>query len=267
MKNGQTRDGIRVTGRIFAWFSALTCLLPVLIVFSVATTKVWQQGPWSGGFTLKWLIDGWKTISPYAFYSIRLAFLILLLNYIIGLPTSWVIARHRFPGRTFLYSMTNVPIAIPGIAMGLALIITYPMLRKNGTLLVVGHLLYTLPYFISNITPQLADASLRDIETVAQTLGANFIKRFVFIIIPKIKTSILAATILVVTLSLGEFNVAFFLFNPKTKPLPVELYSSYITGRIEFAAAITLCFLCFVIPAGILLERLGGIKVGNKNVG
>lgn len=262
----QPKDGIRITGRIFAWFSATACLLPVVIVISVATTNVWQQGPWAGGFTLKWLVNGWTTISPYAFYSIKLAFFILVLNYIIGFPTSWIIARYRFPGRNFLYSMTNVPIAIPGIAMGLALIITYPMLRKSGILLVAGHLLYTLPYFISNITPQLADQGLKDVEAVAKTLGASFIKRFFFIVVPRIKTAILAATILVVTLSMGEFNVAFFLFNPKTKPLPVELYSSYITGRIEFAAAITLCFLCFVIPAGILLEHFGGVKVGNKNV-
>lgn len=262
-KSIQPKDGIRSIGRIFAWSSATMCLVPLILVFAVATTRIWQQGPWAGGFTLVWLVQGWKTISPYAFFSIKLALLVLLLNFIIGIPTSWVLARHRFPGRNLLYSLTNVPIAVPGIAMGLALIITYPMLRKSGFLLVSGHLLYTLPYFISSLTPQLADSSVRDVEWVAATLGANFPKRVIHVIFPKVRTSLLAATIMVVTLSLGEFNVAFFLFNPQNKPLPVELYSAYITGRIEVAAAITLCFLCFVVPAAILLERLGGAKVGN----
>ena len=49
---------------------------------------------------------------------------------------------------------------------------------------------------------------------------------------------------------------------PAMKPLPVELYSAYITGRVEVAAAITLCFLLFVIPATIALERLGGGGLG-----
>jgi putative spermidine/putrescine transport system permease protein len=259
----QPKDHIRGIGKLFAWVSATMCLFPLVLVFAVSTTEVWQQGPWAGGFTWKWLIQGWNTISPYAWFSIKLAFLVLLLNFAIGIPTSWVLARHRFPGRDMLFSLTNVPIAVPGIAMGLALIITYPLLRRNGLLLVAGHLLYTLPYFISSLTPQLAESSVQDVEWVAATLGANFPRRLIHVIYPKIRTSLLAATIMVVTLSMGEFNVSFFLFNPQNKPLPVELYSAYITGRIEVAAAITLCFLCFVVPAAILLERLGGAKVGN----
>jgi putative spermidine/putrescine transport system permease protein len=137
------------------------CLTPLILVFAVSTTQVWQRGPWAGGFTLKYLVQGWNTISPYAWFSIKLAFLVLILNFIIGIPTSWVLARHRFPLRNFLFSLTNVPIAVPGIAMGLALIITYPLLRRNGFLLVAGHLLYTLPYFISSLTPQLARVLFR----------------------------------------------------------------------------------------------------------
>ncbi len=250
------KDNIQIVGRFFAWLSAIICLSPIFLVFAVATTKIWQKGPWAGGFTLEWLAQGWAVISPYAWFSIKLALLILMLNYLIGLPTSWVLARHTFPGKKILMALTNVPIAVPGIAMGLALIITYPLLRKSGLLMVAGHLLYTLPFFIGALTPQLADPDVKAVESVAATLGANFFNRVIHVILPKVKTSLLAATIMVVTLSLGEFNVSFFLFTPKSKTLPVELYSAYITGRIEVAAAITLCFLFFVVPAAILLERL-----------
>jgi putative spermidine/putrescine transport system permease protein len=61
---------------------------------------------------------------------------------------------------------------------------------------------------------------------------------------------------------MGEFNVSFFLFTPLEKTLPVELYASYITGRLEVAAANTVWFLLFVIPASVAIERLGGAKVG-----
>ncbi|HAX17022.1 MAG TPA: ABC transporter permease [Actinobacteria bacterium] len=256
------KDKVQSVGKFFAWFSAIICIVPLFLVFAVATTQIWQQGPWAGGFTFNWLIQGWNVISPYAWFSIKLAFFILFLNYLIGIPTSWVLARNQFPGRNLLISLTNVPIAVPGIAMGLALIIAYPLLRRSGFLLAAGHLLYTLPFFIGSLTPALSDPGVRDVESVAATLGANLYNRIIHVIFPKVKTSLLAATIMVLTLSLGEFNVSFFLFTPKSKTLPVELYSAYITGRIEVAAAITLCFLFFVVPAAIILERLGGAKVG-----
>ncbi len=261
-KKVRAKDGIERTGRIIAWCAATGCLTPIVLVCAVATTRVWQQGPIQSGFTLEWIIQSWRTISPYATFSIQLSVLTLAIDFIIGVPTSWVLARHRFPGRELLLSLTNVPIAIPGIAMGLALIIAYPMLRRNGFLLVAGHVLYTLPFFIASVTPQLGARSVRDAEEVAATLGATFPKRVIHVIYPHIRTSLLAAAIMVVTLSLGEFNISFFLFNPRNKPLPVELYSAYITGRIEVAAAVTLWFLCFVVPATLLLERLGGAKAG-----
>ncbi len=262
VKTQQPKDGIRSIGKMFAWGLATICLLPIVFVSSVATTPVWQHGPWVSGFTLDWIIQSWMVISPYAFFSIKLSLLVVMVDFIIGIPTSWVLARHRFPGRDLLLSLANVPIAVPGIAMGLALIITYPLLRKSGFLLVAGHFLYTLPFFIGSLTPQLGNPSVHDAEEVAATLGANFPKRVIHVIYPKVRTSLLAAVIMVVTLSLGEFNISFFLFNPQNKPMPVELYSAYITGRLEMAAAITLWFLCFVVPAAILLERLGGSKVG-----
>jgi len=256
------KDKVQRVGKIFAWFLAIICVVPLFLVFAVATTPVWQRGPWSEGFTLNWLIQGWKAISPYAWFSIKLSLLILMLNYVIGIPTSWVLARYQFPGRKLLMAFTNVPIAVPGIAMGLALIISYPLLRKSGLLLAAGHLLYTLPFFIGSLTPALSDPGVRDVESVAATLGANFYQRIIHVIFPKVKISFLAATTMVLTISLGEFNVSFFLFTPMHKPLPVELYSAYITNRIEVAAAMTLCFLLFVVPAAIILEILGGAKAG-----
>lgn len=255
-------DPVQSIGRSFAWITALICLIPIPLVFAVATSRVWQQGFWAGGFTLQWLAAGWERISPNALFSIRLAALILVLDILIGLPTSWVLARYHFPGRQFMMSLTMVPVAIPGIAMGLALILSYPYLRGNGVLLIAGHLLYTLPFFIGALTPALSNPELRELEAVAATLGASRLRQLLFVVFPQVRGALLAATIMVVTLSIGEFNVSFFLFTPTNKPLPVELYASYITGRLEFAAAITLCFLLFVIPATIALERLGGGKVG-----
>lgn len=255
-------DPIQRIGGVFAWLSVMVCLIPIPLIVAVATTRQWRSGFWAEGFTSQWLVESWERISPHVWYSLQLALIVLLLNIVIGLPASWLIARYRFFGRRTLMSLSMVPIAIPGIAMALSLILTYPRLRGDGYLLIVGHILYTLPFFIGILTPVLGTSRLIERERVAQTLGAGFIRRFIFIVIPTIRSALLAGAIMVLTLSMGEFDVSFFLFTPTEKTLPVELYASYITGRLEVAAGMTVWFLLFIIPATIVLERFGGGKVG-----
>lgn len=255
-------DAIQRVGQVFAVLSALICLLPIPLLFAVATTRVWQQGWWHGGFTLAWLRQGWATISTDAGFSLKLAGLVLLIDIVVGLPVAWVLGRHHFPGRQLLLALTMVPIAIPGIAIALGLILAYPTWKAGGWLLVGGHVLYTLPFWIGVLTPALSQPHLQELEAVAATLGAGQLHQMWFITLPQIRGALLAAAIIVITLSMGEFNVSFFLFTPLEKTLPVELYASYITGRLEVAAANTVWFLIFVIPASVVIESLGGAKVG-----
>lgn len=160
-------------------------------------------------------------------------------------------------------AITTMPIAVPGIALAIGLIISYPTMRPSGLLLVGGHVLYTVPFMIATLVPALSNPRIREMELVAVTLGAGALRRLVTITLPSIRTALLASVILVFTLSLGEFNVSFFLFTPIQQPLPVELYNSYITNRLEVAAAGTIWFLILVVPAAIILERFGGAKVSS----
>ncbi len=256
------RDPVAQVGRVFAIIAALICLAPIPLVLAVATTRVWQRGLWADGFTLMWLAQGWENSSPYVWFSVRLALLVLGLNMAIGFPAAWIIARRRFPGRQALLALTMLPIAIPGIALALALILAYPTWRAGGRLLVAGHVLYTLPFFIGTLTPALARPHLRELEYVAATLGSTWWQRLLYVVLPQVRGALLAATVIVFTLSMGEFNVSFFLFTPTARTLPVDLYAAYITGRLEVAAATTVWFLVFVIPATIVIERSGGAKVG-----
>lgn len=255
-------DPLQRIGRIIAWLTALACAAPLPLLLSVATTRQWRDGFWAGGFTLQWLAAGWERIAPHAWFSFRLALLVLLLNVLLGLPAAWSLARRRFPGRQLILSLSTLPLAIPGIAVALGLILAYPYIRGGGALLLVGHVLYTLPFFLGALTPALGSPGLLDREEVAKTLGAGMTQRFLTVVLPTIRRALLAASIMVVTLSMGEFNVSFFLYTPTSKTLPVELYASYITGRLEVAAGMTIWFLLFVVPAALVLERFGGGKVG-----
>lgn len=248
-------------GRIFAVLATLACLAPLPLLLGIATTASWRRGLWSSGITLEWLIDGWGRVAPYAEVSVKIALIVLAADLLIGFPAAWALARLRFPGRRLLLSLIALPIAIPGIALALALILAYPLWKQGGWLLVGGHILYTLPFFIGGIVPLLDDARLLEQEAAAATLGANQIRQFLFVTLPFIRTGLLVNILLIFTLSMGEFNISFFLFTPLQKPMPVELYASYITGRLEVAAATTVWFLMFVLPAAVIIEALGGGRI------
>ncbi len=262
MSRAPAADPIARIGRVFAIITALVCLTPLPLLLIVATSAVWQQGPWGQGFTLRWLAEGWRTVSPVAGNSLRLALVVLVIDLAIGIPAAWLLARGRFRGQELLRTLGVLPLAVPGIALALALTLAYPTWRAGGWLLVGAHIIYTLPFLIGALTPALARADLRERELVAATLGAGALRRLCFVVLPGVRGALLAAAVLVLTLSLGEFNVSFFLFSPTAKTLPVDLYAAYITGRIEVAAATTVWFLVFIIPAAIAIERLGGARTG-----
>jgi putative spermidine/putrescine transport system permease protein len=256
------RDPLQVAGRLVAWSAGLGVLAPIPLVFIVATSRSWPQGAWAGGFTLQWLASALERIAPHAIYSLQLAALVMVINLVIGLPTAWALARYRFPGREILLSLSALPLAIPGIAVALGLILAYPTARGGGTLLLIGHVLYTLPFFLGALVPVLNTERLLAQEEVAKSLSAAPTARFLFVTLPNVRRALIAAAIMVVTLSMGEFNVSFFLITPLDKTLPIELYDAYVTGRVEVAAGMTMWFLAFVIPASVVLERFGGGGVG-----
>lgn len=261
-RRGQPRDPVIMIGRVFAWFTLVLCLVPIGLVVVVATTKQWRTGIYSGGFTLEWMIDGWDRVASNFAYSLQIAVLVLMLNLLIGFPASWLFARRQFPGRRWALAITQTPLAVPGIALAIGLIMAYGAgWKRTGLLLVGGHLLYTLPFFIAAMVPVLGNRRLRELEQVSLTLGAKPIRRFLTVTVPQVRIALLAAVIMVITLSLGEFNISFFLYSPTDPPLPMELNSSHKQDGIETASAVTVWFLAFVVPAAVLLERLGGAKV------
>jgi putative spermidine/putrescine transport system permease protein len=111
----------------------------------------------------------------------------------------------------------------------------------------------------------LAVFGATDIKTLdegAASLGALPWRRFRDVIVPNARPGILAGSLMVVTLSLGEFNLTWMLHTPLTKTLPVGLADSYASMRLEVASAYTLVFFVMIIPLlvamQIFAERGGG---------
>jgi putative spermidine/putrescine transport system permease protein len=157
-----------------------------------------------------------------------------------------------------------LPLTLPGLALGLAIVQTYAFLRGQLALLVIGHIVFTLPYMVQIVAASLRTGGAIQLEAAAASLGANWFQRFALIILPNIRNSILSAALAVFTLSLGEFNLSYFLYTPIAMPLPVGMYEAYASLRIEIGSAFTTLFLAITLPILLLGQLLGRARVSGS---
>ena len=106
------------------------------------------------------------------------------------------------------------------------------------------------------VTGALRTKDFRAIDECAASLGAGPMTRFFKVIFPAIRVSVFSGAINVFMMSLGEFNITFFLYTPFVMTLPVGMYESYASLRIEVGSAFTTLFLAFAIPLTYIMNRL-----------
>jgi len=151
----------------------------------------------------------------------------------------------------------TLPLAIPGLAIALALLLTYngfSDFRRSWLFILTGHVVFTLPFMVRSVMAIFAAIDVKTLDEGASSLGAPPWRRFLDVIVPNARPGILAGALMVVTLSLGEFNLTWMLHTPLTKTLPVGLADSYASMRLEVASAYTLVFFIMIIPLLIAMQ-------------
>lgn len=211
----------------------------------------------SSGLTLKWVAQVWELYAGSIFLSIQIALACLAATLIIGVPAAYALARN--PGRIsrVLEEFISLPLAVPGLALALALLQLYGTnhgFRTHWSFVLVGHVLYTLPFMVRSVMSVLAAIDLKTLEEGAASLGASPQRRFFDIVVPNALPGILAGALTVVTLSIGEFNLTWMLHTPHLKTLPVGLADSYASMRLEVASAYTLVFFVMIVPLLLAMQ-------------
>lgn len=230
--------------------AALFLFVPMLLSVLAGVTDNYFRGL-SSGLTLRWIGEVWRLYADSIFLSLGLAFACLAATLAIGVPAACGLARH--PGRLsrLIEEFISLPLAVPGLALALALLQlygTYKGFRASFAFILVGHVLYTLPFMVRSVQAVLAAVDLKTLEAAAATLGAGPVARFRDIVLPAARPGILAGALTVVTLSIGEFNLTWMLHTPHLKTLPVGLADSYASMRLEIASAYTLAFFVMIVP-------------------
>lgn len=249
----------------FYWqlgFTLTVCaflIVPVIMSVMAGITENFIRGI-SSGVTLRWVIEVWELYADTIFLSLLLSIACLICTILLGVPAAYVLSKRQGRISRMIEELLTLPIAIPGLAIALALIITFGGFRdfrSSWYFILVGHVLYTLPFMMRSVLAVMSSADFRTLEEGAASLGAGFWRRFFDIVIPNCRSGIVAGALMVVTLSMGEFNITWMLHTPETKTLPVGLADSYASMRLEIGSAYTIIFLLMIIPLLIGLQRYG----------
>jgi putative spermidine/putrescine transport system permease protein len=243
-------------------FTLLVCLflaLPILLSVTAGLSVNFFRGA-SAGLTLRWVVEVWSRYGDTILMSLGIACVCLVINLAVGIPAAYALAKRSTWLTRLFEELIVLPVAIPGLATALALILVYGQFgtfRTSWLFIVVGHVIYTMPFMIRAVLAVLSSIDLKALEEGAASLGAGFWTRLRTVVIPNAASGILAGALTVLTLSIGEFNVTMLLSTPMTQTMPVGLAVAYTNSRIELGSAYTILFFIIIVPFLVALQIWG----------
>lgn len=195
-------------------------------------------------------------------------------NVLFGVAAAWAIARFRFPGRTLLVSLIDLPFAVSPVVAGLMLLLIFgmqgvlgPWLREHDIQivfalpgLILATMFVTMPFVVRELLPVM-EAIGDEEEVAAVSLGADAWQMFWRVTLPNIKWGLLYGVILCNARAMGEFGAVYVVSGrierqTYTMPLRVEKLFQDYDNPASFAVASVLTFLALVtLLVKVVLER------------
>ena len=234
-------------------------IAPMLLSVLAGLVNNYSAGIKSG-FTLRWLTEVWEVYGGTVGWSLVIAAASVAITALLGVPCAYALARSRSRLARAFEELLTLPVAVPGLATALALILAYGQIaafRQSFAFILVGHVVFTMPFMVRTVASAFQRNDLIALEEAARTLGASFPQRFLGVLVPAVFPAIVAGALMVFTLSVGEFNLTWMLHTPLTRTLPVGLADSYASMRIEIGSAYTLVFLIVILPVLWGLQAVG----------
>lgn len=162
--------------------------------------------------------------------SIYIASLTSLLAGLLGTMAAFGLTRHHFRLKGVLTTFLTIPMSLPTLLIGVALLSFWAFLSVPRSLntVIVGHAVYCLPYVVLVVVSRLTNFD-RSIEEAAMDLGATPFQTFRHITFPLIRSSIIGAMLLVFAQSFDMFVITFFNIGAQST-LPMVIWSMMRRG-------------------------------------
>jgi spermidine/putrescine transport system permease protein len=179
------------------------------------------------GFSFQWYVKlaQNRTILSAFKNSLVLGSLTAICVTFIGIPAAMAFVRYEFPGKNTLNTLLLTPIMIPEVVLGVALLLFIRWLQqpKSFLLLLIGHVVLTLPYVLLVVQARLVGIK-REYEEAALVLGANALQTFREVTLPLLMPAILAGMLFAFTISFDDVTATLFWATARNQTVPVKIF-------------------------------------------
>lgn len=245
---------------------ALFLLVPLAAVFVEAFRN--GAGAWLAAVS-----------EPDARHALKLTLLVAAIavpvNALFGLAAGWALGKFRFPGRSLVLTLVDLPFAVSPVVAGLVFVLLFgrtgffgPWLADRGLEvifavpgIVLATVFVTFPFVAREVVP-LMQSQGTDEEEAARVLGAGFFTTFLRVTLPNVKWALLYGIVLCTARAVGEFGAVSVVSGhvrgaTNTLPLHVEaLYDEYaFQGAFAAASLLTLVALATMAAKAVLARR------------
>lgn len=256
------------------WIGAVLVFLYLplitLVIFSFNDSRsniVWR------GFTLKYYGQALTNESLLIAFgnSLTIALVCTIVSVVLGALAAVLLWRFRFPGKTALEGGLALPIVVPEICMGVAMLVFFARVMPwpsglpwplNLGAIIIAHVSFAFPFVATVVRARLASFN-RELEEAAKDLGANEWRAFIDVLVPHMQPGLIAGALLAFTLSLDDFVITFFTAGPDTVTFPVKVYSMVrfsVTPEVNAASTVLIVVTVIFTAIGLHLQGLGDAK-------
>jgi len=226
------------------------------------------------GFTFDWYGKAFNNSDLILAFanSLTIAAVSTLLSVVLGTMTALLLWRFRFPLKPLYEGAVALPIVIPEICLGVALLAFFARIGwptdlpwpLNLSQITVSHVAFSFPFVAMVVRARLSNFN-RELEEAAKDLGAGEWGAIRDVIIPHMKPGMVAGGLLAFTLSLDDFVITFFTSAPETVTFPLKVYSMVrfsVTPEVNAASTILILITVVLTALAMWLQNRSGQKPG-----
>ena len=253
------------------WIALVTFFLyaPLLVLFVFSFNDSKANVVWRG-FTLKYYgkVFSNDSLMEALGNSLTIAFLATLASLVLGTLAAVMLWRFRFPFKAGIEGGLSLPIVVPEICMGVAMLMFFAAVGWPTDLpwplslsaITIAHITFCFPFVTMVVRARLSSFN-REEEEAAKDLGATEWQAFRDVLIPHIKPGLIAGALLAFTLSLDDFVITFFTSGPNTTTFPVKVYSMVrfsVTPEVNAVSSLLILLTIILTAVALKLQDSSG---------
>jgi iron(III) transport system permease protein len=259
-----------LTGALFLGYVLIVVALPLLVLlwaslqpyYSVPTLEALDRITLKAyRFVLTYpMIE--RSVRNSVFLALASATVVMLLTAVI----SWMVVKTRIPGRWLLDNLSSMPLVLPGLVLGLSVMVVYLTVDIGiyGTIwiLLLAYVTRFMPYGIRYNTASMVQIH-KELEESAAMSGATWATTFRRVVLPLLKPGLIAGWIYVMIVSIRELSASILLYSPGSEVLSVTTWELWENGQFVELSALGVMFI-LGLSALVLIAQAIGKRFGVK---